>query len=318
MKALSFRQPWAELILQGRKTMDLRTYQTSHRGSLAVYAPKTIDQEACERYQIDPQTLQTGGVLGIVQVVDILPLDQESYAANQEAHLGGRSFRDPLYGWQLQDPQRLPAPIPATGRMSLFNVDLDLSPAPPQPSQPRQMAQQREIPVPAQMGRDPLPQTPERPEAPASPFLLTVEPGQSAATDYGLSLVQRGTEQPEKQGLYTRKLLAGTEIVVTLRGDNLRAVASYVIEAIRQSGYKATDLSGQRRKPFDLPEEAGVRLGLLFLAVKPLTKMTRVEAIAHGIRQMPLEEVYYWYSKCTAADSADRAQKALRVLLAEE
>jgi hypothetical protein len=34
MKALSFRQPWAELVLQGRKTMDLRTYTTHYRGPL--------------------------------------------------------------------------------------------------------------------------------------------------------------------------------------------------------------------------------------------------------------------------------------------
>ena len=59
-------------------------------------------------------------------------------------------------------------------------------------------------------------------------------------------------------------------------------------------------------------------MGLVFVAVKPLGKLRRVEAISHGIRQMPLEEVYYWYSKCTAADTADRAQKALRVLLAAE
>jgi hypothetical protein len=43
-----------------------------------------------------------------------------------------------------------------------------------------------------------------------------------------------------------------------------------------------------------------------------------VEAISAGIRQMPLEEAYYWYSKCTAADTAERAQRALRILLADE
>jgi hypothetical protein len=54
------------------------------------------------------------------------------------------------------------------------------------------------------------------------------------------------------------------------------------------------------------------------LTVKPLSKFRRVEEISYGIRQMPSEEAYYWYSKCTAADTAERAQKALRVLLAAE
>ena len=39
------------------------------------------------------------------------------------------------------------------------------------------------------------------------------------------------------------------------------------LEALRQNGYAATDLSPSRREPFILKEEDGVRLGLLFLAL---------------------------------------------------
>ena len=67
-----------------------------------------------------------------------------------------------------------------------------------------------------------------------------------------------------------------------------------------------------------LSEKADVRLGLLFLAIKPITKMQRVEAISHGLRAMTNEEAYYWYSKCTTSPTADHAQKTLRVLLAGE
>ena len=78
------------------------------------------------------------------------------------------------------------------------------------------------------------------------------------------------------------------------------------------------DLKIESSRFRDLPEAVGVRLGLVFLAVKPLSKLDRVEAISQGIRHMTLEELYYWYSKCTASDTAERAQKALRVLLAAE
>jgi hypothetical protein len=341
MKALSFRQPWAELILQGRKTLDLRTYQTNHRGPLAVYAPKTVDKAACRAYNIDPETVQTGGVLGIVDVVDIMALDEDSYSAQQEAHLSALAFDGSLYGWQLRNPRRLPQVVPAVGRMSLFNVDIeDVTIAEADAQEVKQPPAKADQPEPISdtstlaLRNLAQPTPPLAPEArqqgqaeaiPAQenfnqrthPFLLTVDPAPGAATDYGLSLFQRKLEF-EQNGLYSNEPLKGTAVVVALSGDNLRAVASYVIEALRQSGYKATDLSTQRRKPFYLHEEVGVRLGLLFLAVKPLSKMVRVETIAHGIRQMPLEEVYYWYSKCSAAESADRAQKALRVLLAEE
>ena len=73
-----------------------------------------------------------------------------------------------------------------------------------------------------------------------------------------------------------------------------------------------------RREPFHLDELTGVRLGLVFLAVKRISKANRVEAISQGIRLMTAEELYYWYSKCTGGPTAERAQKALRVLLSEE
>jgi len=106
--------------------------------------------------------------------------------------------------------------------------------------------------------------------------------------------------------------------LVELSGTQLQAVSDHVLEALRKGGYKVTDLSRARREPFHLDEETGLRLGLLFLAVKPLTKLSRVEAISSEMRAMPSEEAYYWFSKCTATHTARRAQHALRVLLAEE
>ena len=60
MKALSFRQPWAELVLQGRKTLDLRTYGTDFRGPLAIHASKTIEKARCRDFDLDPDAVPTG------------------------------------------------------------------------------------------------------------------------------------------------------------------------------------------------------------------------------------------------------------------
>jgi len=95
-------------------------------------------------------------------------------------------------------------------------------------------------------------------------------------------------------------------------------VADHVLDALRGNGYRATDLAAGRKEPFALTEESGVRLGLLFLAVRPITRMDRIEIIAQGIRAMTSEEAYYWYSKCTGGVAAERAQRALRVLLAND
>ncbi len=64
MKTLSIRQPWAELILQGRKTIELRTWHTSYRGPLLIHAGAKIEREACVAYGLDPHALVRGALVG--------------------------------------------------------------------------------------------------------------------------------------------------------------------------------------------------------------------------------------------------------------
>jgi hypothetical protein len=300
MKALSFRQPWAELILQGRKTMDLRTYNTSYRGPLAIHVPQKVENEAAGRFQLDPSALVTGGIVGTADLVDVILLDEAAYESERDQHLAGRRFREGLYGWVLANPQRLPELLPMPGRRNLFNVDLKATAMnAPQPASPPPPSPKKRQPIYELEGT-----TPEK------PFALLVRALAGETTDYALTLRQRIVEQHDR----TPRL----ETIATISGDSLRGVADHVIEALRSAGYKATDLSPARTQGFYLSEEIGVRLGLVFLAVRPLSKPRRVEEISYGIRQMPSEEAYYWYSKCTAVDTAERAQKALRVLLAAE
>lgn len=306
MKALSFRQPWAELVLQGRKTLDLRTYGTAYRGPLAIHASQTIERERCLEFGLDPQILPTGAVVGVVNLVDVRSLSEADYDQRRDEHLAGRSYRETLHGWQLAGPQRLPEPVPARGRARLFNVDLD-------GPDPRATA----TPPPVDVKAKPAPVQHDVPSD--IPFILEVQPEDQH--NYALTLKQRvivKDEEPPQRKLQYGAGPGKLSTIVTLGGPNLRAVAGQVLNALREAGYKPTDLSPRRKKPFHLPEPVGVRLGLLFLAVKPLSKMSRVEEIAHGISRMPHEEAYYWYSKCTAADTAERAQKALRVLLSAE
>jgi len=126
MKALSFRQPWAELILQGRKTLGLRTYSSHYRGLLAIHASKTIEREACLRYGFDPKKLTSGGIVGVVELTDIIPLTKTDYDNRQVEHLAGRPYQKQIYGWVLRNPRRLSEMVPIRGQRRLFNVDLSL------------------------------------------------------------------------------------------------------------------------------------------------------------------------------------------------
>jgi hypothetical protein len=107
-------------------------------------------------------------------------------------------------------------------------------------------------------------------------------------------------------------------MVVQVSGAPLQSVMDQVLATIKQAGYRPSDLSYSRRAPFLLNEELGVRLGLLFLAVKPLRKVTRMGEISEHVRAMTEEEAYYWFSKTTTSEAGRRAQKALRILLSRE
>jgi len=308
MKALSFRQPWAELILQGRKTIDLRTWATHYRGCIAVHASKTVEEDVCAANGIDPTSLTRGALVGTVEVLEMVSLDNGNWETLRDQHLKPGPFPGDLLGWRVADPQRLPRPIPMRGRLRLFNIPDDLirgvdpSALPPTPEQRR--------PTPAAHYRvgDDAAYDPEK------PFEVHVVPRPGG--DYGLALYQWPVASNAGADSNAKPTRPGR--LVELSGDSLRAVADHVLEALRGAGYKATDLSRERRTPFRLDEETGLRLGLLFLAVKPLTRLDRVEAISGGLRTMPSEEAYYWFSKCTAGTGAVNAQRALRILLAGE
>ncbi len=307
MKALSIRQPWAELILQGRKTIELRTWRTNYRGRLALHAGQAIRKEACAAYGVDPARVVRGALVGTVELVEIVALDASAWEALRDQHLSLRDFSGPMFGWCLKDPQRLPRPIPMPGRMGLFNVADELILPPPQFSPSEGEGGGERVRV-RRAGSISLVGDEVTKHDPEKPFELRVVPHDGG--DYGLALYQ--------WPVAARREVSRPQRLVELDGDSLRAVADQVLEALRKGGYKVTDLARDRRRPFRLDEETGLRLGLLFLAVKPLTRMDRVEAISGGLRTMPSEEAYYWFSKCTTGAGAVNARRALRILLSGE
>lgn len=105
MKALSVRQPWAELIATGEKDIEYRTWKTAYRGPLVICASSSwgADQPcpASERAKFP-----RGVAVCVVDLADI----QESEEA------------DGLYEWLLETPVRV-EPLPVKGKLNLFELD---------------------------------------------------------------------------------------------------------------------------------------------------------------------------------------------------
>ena len=86
MKALSIKQPWAWLIVEGYKDVENRSWRTNYRGSFLVHASKKIDfggivwiyeNIPSMKRKIDPflrlcrhEAVCCGGIVGIAELVD--------------------------------------------------------------------------------------------------------------------------------------------------------------------------------------------------------------------------------------------------------
>jgi hypothetical protein len=102
MRALSVRQPWAELILLGHKTIEVRPKATPLRERIYIYAGHNrieAEEEAriAAQFDIDVDGLSRGVLVGTVQIVRCRHLSRsDSEAACFEIDDGAG-----FYAWVL-------------------------------------------------------------------------------------------------------------------------------------------------------------------------------------------------------------------------
>lgn len=120
-KALSVKQPWAELILSGRKTIELRRWSAPYRGPLWLHAGGTSDERAMLHFRMSG--LFSGGYVGLVLVEDILPMDRQRWTQWRHLHLDPGVSGEGLWAWLLSQPRRLSSPLGGRGALKLFDVD---------------------------------------------------------------------------------------------------------------------------------------------------------------------------------------------------
>src|SRR3989304_2156730 len=104
MKALSIKQPFAELILQGKKKIELRKWNTNFRGEFLIHASKIPDQEAMERFGFT--SLPTGCIVGKAFLKDVKEYKNEE-EHNKDKNLHSASSVWGNYGFVLEKPKRM-------------------------------------------------------------------------------------------------------------------------------------------------------------------------------------------------------------------
>ncbi|MBI4163495.1 MAG: ASCH domain-containing protein [Candidatus Aenigmarchaeota archaeon] len=133
MKALSLRQPYVELILQGKKTMESRPWNTKFRGEFLIHTAMAISEPACRRFGFDPKTMDRGRIVGKAVLVDVKEYTtDEDYLKDSDKHLGSKQGLEEFgwigkkkYGFVLENVKRV-KPIEVKGQLGFFEVDIKI------------------------------------------------------------------------------------------------------------------------------------------------------------------------------------------------
>jgi len=105
LKALSLKQPWANMIASGEKTIETRRWPTAYRGPLLIVSSKT------------PDITPAGCAVALATLVDCRPMTRaDEIAARCSLYPGA-------YSWVLQDVRRL-KPFPVRGQLGIYDVSI--------------------------------------------------------------------------------------------------------------------------------------------------------------------------------------------------
>ena len=124
MKCLSICQPFAELIIQNKKTIELRKWNTSFRGEFLVHAPIKIRKEECKKIKIK-EKLTIGAIIGKVELYDVKKYESlKEIQEDKNQHFSTKKFQKKTFGFILKNSKPLRIPIPWKGQLGFFDVEL--------------------------------------------------------------------------------------------------------------------------------------------------------------------------------------------------
>ena len=124
MKCLSISQPFADLIISGRKIIELRNWNTNFRGEFLIHVPIKIKIEDCKRLKITKK-LVTGAIIGKAELYDVKKYNSsKEVKMDQKFHLASKNFQDKTFGFKIKNVKQLRIPIPWKGQLGFFDVEL--------------------------------------------------------------------------------------------------------------------------------------------------------------------------------------------------
>ena len=127
MKALTVKQPWAQLIVDGYKKYEFRGWKTKYRGKILIHAGMSLEKDMMLRFKDYNLDCVLGAIIGEAELVDCILVDSKfnEELRNADPIVYGRSNHTETYAWKLENVIKYDAPIPCKGQLGLWNYDVD-------------------------------------------------------------------------------------------------------------------------------------------------------------------------------------------------
>ena len=106
VRALSLKQPYANWVASGRKTLETRTWSTPYRGDILICASTTGKGEP------------KGVALCVVELTNIRPMLQS------DEHAACVSVYPRAKAWELTNLRVIKKPFPVSGKLNLFKLEV--------------------------------------------------------------------------------------------------------------------------------------------------------------------------------------------------
>lgn len=118
MEAISIRQPWAWLIVNGFKDVENRSWPTNKRGMVRIHAGKQVDKtfdyarwESWIGRHI-PRDLPLGALVGEANIVACVVQSESKWFTGD-------------FGFVLENSRAYVNPIPCKGQLGFFKPSID-------------------------------------------------------------------------------------------------------------------------------------------------------------------------------------------------
>ena len=125
MKALTIKEPWATLIIEGYKKYEFRSWKTNYRGKILIHAGLSLERDMEERFKEYNLNYNCGYIIGEADIVDCILVDEEFNKELRKINslVYARSNHVEKFAWKLENIKKYDSPIPCKGKLGLWNYE---------------------------------------------------------------------------------------------------------------------------------------------------------------------------------------------------